>query len=57
MPKTKSITSAESFARAVTINDINYIMLKRRDSDGHMPPLSLKRVFCIFAMLDGTVEI
>jgi hypothetical protein len=36
----------------VATNDVNYIMLKRRDSGGHMPPLSLKRVFCIFARLD-----
>jgi hypothetical protein len=47
MPK----TPAQSFAKAVSINDINYIMLKRRDS-GHMPPMSLKRVFCVFALLD-----
>ncbi|MDR2794417.1 MAG: hypothetical protein LBB12_01415, partial [Holosporaceae bacterium] len=51
MPKTKSITSAESFARAVATNDVNYLMLKRRDGN-HMPPLNLKRVFCIFSMLD-----
>jgi hypothetical protein len=52
LPKTKPITQAQSFARAVAINDITYIMLKRRDSGGHMLSMSLKRVFCIFAMLD-----
>jgi hypothetical protein len=52
LPKAKFVTLAQLFAEAVKINDITYIMLKRRDSDGHMPPLNLKRVFCIFAMLD-----
>jgi hypothetical protein len=46
------LTPAQLFAKAVTINDLNYVMLKRRDDAGNMPPLSLKRVFCIFAMLD-----
>jgi hypothetical protein len=48
----KTATFAQSFAKAVSINDLNYIMLKRRDGSGKMPPLSLKRVFCVFAMLD-----
>jgi hypothetical protein len=50
--KTKPKTSAQLFAKAVSTNDINYIFLKRRNDKGGMPPLSLKRVFCIFAMLD-----
>ncbi|GHU19467.1 hypothetical protein FACS189472_09280 [Alphaproteobacteria bacterium] len=49
MPKT--ITLAQSFAEAISINNLNYIMLKRRDKN-EMPPLSFKKVFCIFAMLD-----
>jgi hypothetical protein len=49
---TKSKTAAQLFAKAVSTNDINYIFLKRRDIRGNMPPLSLKRVFCVFAMLD-----
>ncbi|MDR1207788.1 MAG: hypothetical protein LBJ89_00375, partial [Holosporales bacterium] len=45
-------TPARSFKAAVSANDVNYVMLKRRDDAGHMPALTLKRVFCIFAMLD-----
>ncbi|MDR1208035.1 MAG: hypothetical protein LBJ89_01645, partial [Holosporales bacterium] len=45
-------TSAQSFKAAVSANDVNYIMLKRNDGAGYMPALSLKRVFCLFAMLD-----
>lgn len=40
------------FSQALSTNDINYIFLKRRDERGQMPPLSIKRIFCIFAMLD-----
>lgn len=39
-------------AQSIDSNDINYIFLKRRDEHGNMSPLSIKRVFCIFAILD-----
>ena len=39
-------------AQSICADDINYIFLKRRDNHANMPPLSIKGVFCIFAMLD-----
>jgi hypothetical protein len=48
----KPRTAAQLFAEALSAGDVNYIFLKRRDEDGNMPPLSRKRVFCIFVMLD-----
>jgi hypothetical protein len=52
LQKSKQETQAQSFSNAISINDVNYIMLKRRNDIGEMPPLCIKRVFCIFAMLD-----
>lgn len=49
---TVSSQPAHPFSQALSTNDINYIFLKRRDERGQMPPLSIKRIFCIFAMLD-----
>lgn len=49
---TGSSNPAHPFSQALSTNDINYIFLKRRDERGQMPPLSRKRIFCIFAILD-----
>jgi predicted amidohydrolase len=46
-----SFKLAQSFAKAVSTNDVNYVMLKRKNN-GSIPPLNLKRVFCVFSMLD-----
>jgi hypothetical protein len=51
LSKTRSITSAQSFARAVSVNDLNYVLLKRKNGK-EIPALHPRGQFTIFAMLD-----
>jgi hypothetical protein len=43
---------AASFVKAIDENNVNYIFLKRDEGNHQMLPLSIKRTFCIFVLLD-----